>query len=231
MIKDYSGIIIKEYEEFVQLINEIGFMPLSNNCIDFISLSAITHAESWHTDHPDDPWLWKTRVETEHKAAYAKIFDKKPGFISLDWYPVFLAARRNNKGFDELYSDGLMSNYAKQIYSLFEHKYELAAHEIKALIGYGKESASKYEAALIELQMKMLVTGNGLKYKLSKSGEEYGWPVISYTTTERWIGQELMEKARNIDPAYAMETITKRIDEICPGADKRRIKKFIDFEK
>jgi hypothetical protein len=172
LTKDYSSLRITEYDEFAQMISDVGFMPLSNNCIDFVNLSSITAPESWHTDLPSDPWLWKTRIETEHKAAYAKLFDKKPGFISLEWYPLFLAARRKDKSFDECYSDGLISNYARQVYALFESNDGIAAHEIKSLIGYGKDKASKYEAAMVELQMKMFITGNGLKYKLSKSGED-----------------------------------------------------------
>jgi hypothetical protein len=50
--------------------------------------------------------------------------------------------------------------------------------------------------------------------------------VISYTAAERWAGAELTEKALGINPAYAADEIMKRVKDICPAADQRKIKKF-----
>ncbi|MDF2890127.1 MAG: hypothetical protein K0R80_494 [Clostridia bacterium] len=121
MTDKYQNTKTTDYSEFVSIVEDIGFMTLSNNCIDFTNLSGLTMEEQWHTDLPSDPWQWRVNIEKDHKAAYGKLFDKKPGFISLEWYPIFLASRRKGRSFAEIYSEGLISNYAKQIYDLFKH--------------------------------------------------------------------------------------------------------------
>jgi hypothetical protein len=220
---------IKGYSEFGALINEVGFMPFGNNCIDFLNLSALTLEEKWHTGLEDDPWLWRIKIEDDTKAAYAKLFDKKPGFISPKWYPKFLAARRKGRSFQEVYAEGILSNYAKQIYELFDGEKILAVHEIKALAGFTKEQNAKYESAMTELQMGMFITVRGTKQKVSAKGELYGWPSTAYATVETWAGEQLIEEANGIDPKDAMDEIIQRTKEIVPTADSKKMKRFLGF--
>ncbi len=229
MPNNYMNTKITEYSDFVSTVEDLGFMSLSNNCIGFINLSDLTRPEQWHTDLPSDPWPWRINIERDHKAAYAKLFGKKPGFISLEWYPKFLAARRKGRSFSELYSDGLLSNHAKRIYSLFEDHECLAAHEIKSLSGFTKELGSKYESAMCELQMWMLITVNGTKRKMNSKGETYGWASTAYSTVETWAGDELIEGSIGIKPEDAMEEIIARIKEITPCAGAKKIRSFIGF--
>jgi hypothetical protein len=226
---NYTNVKITEYKDFLKALEDVGFMPLSNNCINFINLSDLTPPEQWHTDLPSDPWQWRIKAEEEHKAAYGKLFDKKPGFISLEWYPVFLSARRKGETFDEIYSGGLISRYAKQIYELFEEHETLATHEIKSLCGFTKELNSKYESAMSELQMGMFITINGEKRKMNSDGEEYGWPSTAYSTVEKWAGEELMDEAWSIKPGDASDMILERIMDFNPNAEHRKIRKFAGF--
>jgi len=229
MPSDYINAKISKYDEFLKIMEDVGFMPLSNNCIDFINLSDLTQPEQWHTGLESDPWQWRIKIEADSKAAYAKLFDKKPGFISLEWYPVFLAARRKGRSFKEIYSQGLISNYAKNIYDLFERHDNLAIYEIKAMAGFTKEMNSKYESAMCELQMGMFVTISGTKQKISAKGEPYGWPATSYSTVEKWGGDEIIKRAQCINPEDAMDEITERIAQFAQNADPRKIRKFVGF--
>jgi hypothetical protein len=72
---------------------------------------------AWHTDDPEtDPWEWRMRVLDERNdIAYAKVFFKKSGFITKEWYPYFLAVRRSGLSFDEAYENGKISHFAKRI--------------------------------------------------------------------------------------------------------------------
>lgn len=220
---------ITEYGEFIAMVEKLGFMTLSNNCINFTNLEDLTMEEQWHTGLPSDPWSWRVNIEKDRKAAYAKLFDKKPGFISLEWYPKFLAARRKGRTFSGLYSEGLISNYAKQIYDLFDGQNILAAHEIKSLVGFTKDLNSKYESAMCELQMGMFITGKGTKQKISAKGEPYGWPSAAYTTVETWAGNELIEASYSIRPKDAMDEIIQRIEEVTPNAETKKMKRFLGF--
>lgn len=229
MFSNYMNAKITEYSDFVSIVEDLGFMPLSNNSINFINLSDLTRSEQWHTDLPSDPWLWRINIEKDHKAAYAKLFGKKPGFISLKWYPKFLSARRKGRSFFELYSDGLLSNYAKQIYSLFEDHESLAVHEIKSLCGFTKELDSKYESAMCELQMGMFLTVNGTKQKINAKGESYGWPSTVYSTVEAWAGDRLIKESTGIKPEDAIDEIIMRIKEVTPYVETKKIRSFIEF--
>lgn len=232
MVNNYLGTKITEYSEFKAIVEDIGFMPFAKNCINFISLdgeTGLTESSQWHTDLASDPWPWRIQIETDHIAAYAKLFDKKPGFISLEWYPYFLAARRKGLTFNELYSDGKLSNYSKQIYELFKTNDILATHEIKAMCGFNKETNSKYEAAMIELQMGMFITTSGTIRKIGGTGDPYGWPATAYSTVEKWIGKESFEKSLAIRPEDAMDEILLRTQEVCPNADDRKLYRFLGF--
>lgn len=229
MTKGNMDTKITEYGEFIDMVEKLGFMTLSNNCINFTNLEDLTLKEQWHTDLPSDPWLWRVSIEKDQKAAYAKLFDKKPGFISLQWYPKFFAARRRGRSFSELYSEGLVSNYAKQIYDLFDGQNVLAAHEIKSLGGFTKDLNSKYESAMCELQMGMFITVKGTKQKISAKGETYGWPSTAYTTVEAWAGNELIEASYNIHPKDAMDEIIQRIREVTPNTEAKKMKRFLGF--
>lgn len=218
---------VTQYSEFVSLVEDLGFMTLSNNCVQSTNLSDLTTEDQWHTGLPTDPWPWRVKIEMDHKAAYGKLFDKKPGFISLEWYPIFLAARRKGRSFSEIYSEGLISSHAKQIYDLFKHHKTLAVHEIKAMAGFTKESNTKYENAMTELQMWMFITVNGTKQKISAKGDPYGWPSTAYSTVETWAGAELIEEAAAMKPADAMDEIIMRVQDVVPGADMKKIKRFV----
>ena len=69
----------------------------------------------WHTGDPEtDPWEWRVRVLTEgREIAYAKLFFKKSGYITKQWYPLFLAARRKGQTFQDVYEAGAASHFAK----------------------------------------------------------------------------------------------------------------------
>lgn len=227
MMNEYLNTKINEYNEFTTIVEDLGFMTLSNNCIDFINLSDLTVQEQWHTGMPTDPWQWRVNIEKDHKAAYAKVFDKKPGFISLEWHPTFLAARRKGRSFSEIYSEGLISNFSKQIYDLFKYHETLAVHEIKSLSGVTKDLNSKYENAMCELQMWMFITVSGTKQKISAKGEPYGWPSTAYSTVETWAGEQLIEEAYGINPENAMDEIMMRVQDIIPHAEMKKIRRFI----
>jgi hypothetical protein len=226
-MNEYINTKITEYSKFTSTVEDSGFMTLSSNCIGFINLSDLTEEEQWHTGLSTDPWQWRVNIEKDHKAAYGKLFDKKPGFISLEWYPTFLAARRKGRSFSEVYSEGLISNVAKQIYDLFKYHKTLAVHEIKSLGGFSKELNAKYENAMCELQMWMFITVSGTKQKISAKGEPYGWPSTAYSTVETWAGEQLIEVAYAINPDNAMDEIVMRIQDVTPHAEVKKIRRFV----
>lgn len=182
-------------------------------------------AVRWHTGEPDtDPWEWRMRVlEERSDIAYAKVFFRGSGYITEEWYPYFLAARRKGMTFDEAWEAGLVSDLARRIYRAVEENGRVAMHEIKQLAGLSGESSAHIEKAMTDLQMGMFLTICGRQQKLDKFGNAYGWSsTVFYTVEEFW--------GKNFDipePEEAAEKIRSRVLQLNPAAQERKIKKFI----
>lgn len=109
---------IHSVDEAIKYINEFGFLPLFKNDIDGFSLEERTVPEYWWSDNPEiDPWMWRAIIARRHDIVYGKFFDKKAGFISKKWLPVFANYRRDGYDFDALYDDGKAPNKHKKIIS------------------------------------------------------------------------------------------------------------------
>lgn len=229
--------IIRSFDDFVSGLLEAGFSMGGGNSEGIFSLITWNWKEappydtpvSWHTGDPEtDPWEWRMRVLDERSdIAYAKLFFKKSGFITKEWYPYFLAARRGNETFEEAYQDGTIGNYEKRIYDAISEYKSLPLHEIKQIAGFGKEDNSQFERALTELQMRMYITMCGRQRKISRSGEEFGWSSTVFCTVEDFFCEDMLIMKNKISEQEAIEKITERIYRLNPKADLKKIVKFI----
>jgi len=183
----------------------------------------------WHTGDPEtDPWEWRMRVLDERDdVAYAKVFFKKGGFITKEWYPYFLAARRGGNTFEDAYSAGLISRSAKRIYEVAEENGSLPIHDIKRLAGFSRNDKTKFDGAIVELQMKLYLTICGRQQKRSRKGEEYGWSSTVLCTVERFWGRDVFEQAARLTAGEAAQKITERVYALNPMAQEKKIIKFI----
>ena len=215
----------RSYKDFAAAVDDLGFMPLSTNRVSFPSLEGRTNRDMWHTGLETDPWQWKTQIVEEHRCAYAKLFFGKPGFISLKWYPVFLAARRAGQDFGHYYRQGLMSHAASLIYALFDESPVLATHEIKSMTGLGREAKAEYERGMVELQMGMFITIDGMTRMVSATGEPHSWPATSYTAVETW-APELVRESLKLNSDEAAERIIQRVIEVVPEVDRKKVRRF-----
>lgn len=232
-----NQMIIKNYNDFVSALLEAGFSMGGGNSEGVFSIITWNWEEQppydtpvcWHTGDPEtDPWEWRMRVLDERDdIAYGKFFFKKSGYITKQWIPYFLAARRDNTLFEEAYEEGLISNYAKRIYNVVAGHEVLPLHEIKQLAGFGKEEKSQFDRALTELQMKLYLTMCGRQQKISGKGEEYGWSSTVFCTTERYWGEEIFRESEKIEKAEAIEKIAKQIDALNQEADQKKMMRFI----
>jgi hypothetical protein len=171
--------MIRCYDDFVETLLTSGFSMGGGNADGIYAVIPWGWNETppyetpirWHTENPDtDPWEWRMRVLDERNdVAYGKLFFKKSGYITKEWYPYFLAVRRGNISFDEAYADGTISHFAKRIYDAVSENGTLPLHVIKQLAGFSKEDKSGFDRAITELQMKMYLTMCGRQHKLSQS--------------------------------------------------------------
>src|SRR5262245_30221152 len=84
---------LTRYQDFLDRVDELGFMALSRLLPGLPSLSEETPRSIWHTGDDDtDPWHWKDRAAEEKRLAYGCILGGHKGFVSARMYPVFYAA-------------------------------------------------------------------------------------------------------------------------------------------
>lgn len=223
------------YDDFTAIILDAGFSMGGGNAEGIFAAVPFgwdnTPPQSkikWHTgDAETDPWEWRIRVLDERDdIAYAKVFFKKSGFISRDWYPCFLAARRGSTEFDEAYGAGGVSEAAKRIYEIVSQG-ATPLHAIKVLAGFGKDEKSAFDRAIVELQMKMYITMCGRRQKLNKYGIEYGWASTVFCTVEDFFGAEVFAEAAEMTAEDAAQRITQQVLRLNPDAQAKKISKFI----
>ena len=126
-----------------------------------------------------------------------------------------------------VYADGTISHAAKRIYEQVREHGTLPLHAIKLLAGFKKEDASVFDRALTELQMRMFLTMCGRQQKLSQQGAEYGWSSTVFCTAETFFGDSILYEARQISEKEASLRIAGQIETLNPGADSKKVAKFI----
>ena len=183
----------------------------------------------WHTGDPDsDPWEWRIRVLAERDdIAYSKVFFRKGGFITRKWYPYFLTARQKGKSFSNAYNDGLISHNAKRVYDTLSSYGALPTHEIKIYGGFARDEQSRFEKALVDLQMGLYITICGQAQKRNKFGEEYGWNSMVFCLTEQFWSVDVFDEAADLTANEAETAIKEQVLRLNPNANYKKLNKFI----
>ena len=227
--------MVQNYSDFCEELLAAGFSMAGGNAkgiyavvpFDWKANDVFDTPVRWHTGEPEtDPWEWRMRVlEERDDIAYAKVFFQASGFISKEWYPYFYAVRRNGETIEEAYEEGTVSQIAKRIYDIIA-KGEIALHDVKCVGGFTKEDNSKFDRAVVELQMRMFITMCGRVQKVNKYGEVYGWSSTVFTTVEDFWEKRGLDLP-DLDPKESYEKICEQIKKINPEAQQKKIDKFI----
>ena len=225
--------MVNSFAEFCEKLIENGFSMGGGNpkgiygIVSFDWKNPIPGCPiGWHTGDPEtDPWEWRMRVlEERDDIAYGKVFFGTSGYITREWYPYFLAVRRQGLTFEEWYDEGKAGQLEKRIYEAVEQNGHMALHDLKRECGITKETSGQFDRALTNLQKNLFITMCGRKQKLSRTGEPYGWNSTVFTTVEDFWGEDI---ALDIPAAEAYEKIRERILLLNPEAKEKDIKKFI----
>lgn len=213
--------------ELEKLVEEIGFLPFFRNEIKGFSVEECTPAGYWFVENVDGPWEWKGEIAARRKVAYAKLFDKKAGYVSSRWYPDLANYRRNGYDFDDRYAEGLSSRKDKDLIDILHKKGSCLSIELKRLCNYGKEGNTGFETVITRLQMQTYITVQNFEYKLDRFGQPYGWGIARYAVSEEWLGDEMVTASYEIDPAESKECMIRHLKALLPQADEKQIEKLI----
>ncbi|HHV60646.1 MAG TPA: hypothetical protein GXX49_10250 [Clostridiaceae bacterium] len=200
---------LRKYEDFVNRVNELGFMALSDILTGFPSLSGETPKGCWHSGDPEtDPWCWKDRVAEEKQLAFGCILGGHKGFISPRMYSIFFTAFHPEESMEERRESGCVSQTVWQLWQLFERKTMLNTSEIRREMGVTlKKGGSKVDKAIQELQKHFYITVAGNRRKTDKYGKPYGWASNVYDKVENWAPREWMQNNTGLSCEEARERI------------------------
>ena len=220
----------KTWRELIALVRELGFLPLFKNSVDGFSAEEFTSGMFWWSGDPEqDPWFWRELIARSGEVAYGKFFDKKAGFISLDWLPVFANWRRDGYDFDARWDDELANIREKKIMDCFALRPEWTGFELKREAGFGKNGGEKnFDGVLAALQMRAYLVIRDFRCKTNRRGGEYGMPVAVYSTPESVWGEDAVRSTYSEPPAVSRGRMFGRVRELFPRASEAEIKKLLD---
>ncbi|HEX2947845.1 MAG TPA: hypothetical protein VHT96_18050 [Clostridia bacterium] len=197
-----------KYDDFLNRVEELGFMAFSDILEGLPSLNSETPGRSWHTgDGETDPWKWKDRAAEEKQLAFGCILGGNKGFVARRLYPVFYAACRPRQSMEERRYDGLVSQAAWDVWKLFGEHGELDTGEIRRLAGVVKKKAGRTDSAIKELQQNFYITVAGSRQKTDRLGQPYGWHINIYSKVEDWAPSGWLDAKPGMDRDEAIEEI------------------------
>ena len=237
---------IRTWQELVNWINEIGFLPLFGNEVEGFSAEEHTAPDYWWTgNRQEDPWEWREIIAASGQVAYGKFFGNKAGFISLDWLPYFANYRRNGYDFDARYQDGLASRREKKIMDFFIGEDEdgdavyrdvrILSTDLKKEAGFGggrknaggTEKLKNFAGVITGLQMQTYLVIADFQRRQNKRGEAYGMAVSILLPPETIWGYEKVTAAYSESPRASWERIVGCVRELYPDAAEADVIRLI----
>ena len=175
-------------------------------------------------------WMWRAIIARRHDIVYGKFFDKKAGFISKKWLPVFANYRRDGYDFDALYDDGKAPNKHKKIMVNFMEDNadsEIYSNELKKQAGFGKDGEKGFDGAITNLMMQTYLCNCDFKKRVNKRGIEYGWDVAVYSSIEHIYGYDYVTSCYKDNPQDSWKQLVDYMHEMFPDATDKQIRKVL----
>ena len=211
--------------QLMELIQQIGFLPLLNSGIRGYSAEEMVGAECRYVLLPDGGWdwplwKWKGQVVTEGCAVYGKFFDKKAGFVSMDWWPDFYNYRRSLCPQPEA---GTIEEVI--LHTLYENG-SMITRELRAACGFtGTGMRGKFDSYVTRLQMGCYVITEDFVYPLDRHGHEYGWGWSLLSTPEQLYGLGRCQCPRT--PAESFERLCSHFAQLLPHASEKQVLRLV----
>lgn len=219
------------------LVRKIGFLPLFSNEIPGFSIEERTLSENWWKDDAArDPWAWRQILARQPDIIYGKLFDRRAGFISAEWFPVLANYRRNGYDFDTLIDEGLAPHRARKLMRLFltdglPNEASFFSFQLKAAAGFGKGGEKNFEGVLTDLQMQTYLCIADFRQRLNKAGRPYGWNIAVIEAPERKLGYASFSAAYREDPERSWMRICEQIRRFFPDAAEAQLQKWLGFRQ
>jgi len=156
--------------QLIELVEEIGFLPLLDSGINGFSAEEMVDEECRYVVFPDGGWdwplwKWKGEIITEGGHVYGKFFAGKAGFISRKWWPHFCNYRRSTR---QPLTEGSIE---ETILTTLEVNESLITRELRAACGFdGPKMRGKFDSYVSRLHSGITVRQGGLPVRLPCGG-------------------------------------------------------------
>ncbi len=216
---------IYQQAQLMELIQEIGFLPLLDSGIAGFSAEEVVEEECRYVVFPDGGWdwplwKWKGPIATEGNCVYGKFFAGKAGFISREWWPDFFNYRRWK------YPSPEEGSVEDTILVTLQGHGSLITRELRAACGFtGPKMRSRFDSYVTRLQMACRIVTEDFVYPHDKHGRQYGWGWSLLTTPEQLLGHEACRCPRTPQESY--QRLIAHFQQILPEATNQQILKLI----
>ena len=211
--------------QLVDLIQQVGFLPLLYSDIPGYSADEAVDPECRYVILDDGSWDWplwdwKGPITTEGDCVYGKFFNKKAGFVSRVWWPDLYNWRRHAHP-----APPAGSIEETILMTLREHG-SLITRELRAACGFsGTKMRSRFDGYVTRLQMACRIVTQDFVYPRDKHGHEYGWGWALLTTPEQLLGKEACQCDRT--PQESLDRILAHLKGFLPHATDKQLLKLI----
>ena len=202
----------------------MGFVPLLWSGIPGFSAEEMVDDDCRYVvfdDGWDWPmWKWKGPIINEGNCVYGKFFDKKAGYISLEWWPDFCNWRRS------VYPAPEAGSVDEAILLTLQEHGSLITRELRAACGFtGPKMRSRFDAYVTRLQMSCRIVTEDFVYPRDRHGHEYGWGWSLLTTPEQLYGRDACQCDRT--PEASHDRIMAHLRQILPQATDKQLLKLV----
>ena len=223
-MNDMQRELISSAPQIMEAIQEMGFVPLLWSGIPGFSAEEMVDDDCRYVvfdDGWDWPmWKWKGPIINEGNCVYGKFFDKKAGYISLEWWPDFCNWRRS------VYPAPEAGSVDEAILLTLQEHGSLITRELRAACGFtGPKMRSRFDAYVTRLQMSCRIVTEDFVYPRDRHGHEYGWGWSLLTTPEQLYGRDACQCDRT--PEASHDRIMAHLRQILPQATDKQLLKLV----
>ena len=211
--------------DLIECVQQMGFLPLLESSIDGFCAEGMMAEECRFIQFPDGSWewplwQWKSSVLENGNCVYGKFFEKKAGFISLEWWPDFYNWRRSQS------PTPAKDSIEDIILSTLREEGSMVARELRAACDFtGKNMRSRFDAYVARLQMSCRIVTEDFVYPTDKHGREYGFGWSLLTTPERLVGKEACHSS--LPPEESYRRMVDHMTRLLPNATPQQIAKLL----
>lgn len=225
---------IESAEELMEVIREVGFLPLLPNHIKGFSAEEIVSPDCRYVVLDDggwewQVWKWKGPIIQLGECVYGKFFDKKAGYVSMEWWQDFMNYRRS------LVPVIAEDSIEQMILETLQLNGSMITRDLRARCAFnGKNMRSKFDAYVTRLQMQCRIVTEDFVYPLDRHGKQYGWGWSLLTTPEQLLGSEAcmppidIESGMQRSPEQSFQRIIDHLATQLPFATKQQLVKLIN---